>query len=1317
MATIRVDISAENSASREILRLRSEVNNLGEQIAKNNARTASGTAEERRKTAETNRGLRAQQMLLRAQQNRQAIALAGLRQESGLLANVRRQTELLDRETRNAGGGARIFSTAFGELAGTLGAIGITEVAFGIVQAGAAATRASIQVEAATNTFEALGLGAAGAEQRVAELIELSRNPGISFPQAIQAATRLETVGISGERADAVIREFGNSLALVGSTDLSGILLGLEQIVSAGRVTTEEIRQITERSGIAAQAIRDEFGTLIGDDIQQQLDEAGQGVQQFVDRVVAQLETRGRAAVDSTQNSFQNLQNSVFLLGAEIGDRFTPALGAAARGISGFLDGITEGIRGTKDFTQVLADLNAEFVRASGRVELREAIEGGIESLEAFIAQSEEAIRNNSVFFGGREDAILLGQIRQAREELQELQGVQEQNIETEADLRAELVRQEAELERIQQAQTERNNLIAEQGASARRASRIYLENLTEEEIAVIESIEGLEAKIAAYEAAGMAAEEATDTATEGTDDATESTKELTTEVTRLTEVYNGLATNIQQVNELFDFLNQSNPADFYRLARGEIEAYGGAVDTVIPSVTDAEQEQQAFNAAVQSGIDTTKEIVGDPLADYIDGLGLTSEAADGATSAITDNNAATREFTGDIDRASERLRDFQGGVENTKRSHIDFTDVVDRQARPAVEDLTTATDEAAQKAEEADAAFRAIDASLQSVSGSFRITGQSLGDIGDELVEVTEALRDKKISAEEAAEVTEALFQQASLPNNLQREIQNVLDDLQDMEISAEDAEDSVGLLIDAFETFGHDGTLGVNDVIGAFDTLAEVLIDAEGGIGALGTGISGLVDLFSNPISFAAGTLGEVLVGLARLEDFGGPLGLPEGFFDDPTPGSEVIRGGQSLDDARYQDFVDIVLGRRGGYEDPIQFLLDNAPGLIQEFQPRIDTDPRLSSVYNRLFPQQTGPISSFTRSADFDVNAEYAATFEPAQDQATEIVSAGVDDRIEQEQRYLESVTELSERATEARLMADQRLAETQQSIYNSVADAYEDAENRKVDITERAAEQRADADERLADTQQRIYNDVADFYEMTEERKTEISERAAEQRATAEQVYVDTVQGIYNDVADAFETAEEHKTDIAERAAEQRADADERLADTQQRIYNDVADFYEMTEERKTEVSERAAEDRADAEQVYVDTVQGIYNDVADAYEDAENRKVDIAERAAEQRADADERLADTQQRIYNDVADAYEDAEARKVDIAERAAEQRADADERLADTQQDIYRSVVDAFETAEERRADISGVLLRGVPMRICAMLILSKTSITIYT
>ena len=407
---------------------------------------------------------------------------------------------------------------------------------------------------------------------------------------------RLETVGISGERANRVITEFGNSLALVGSTDLSGILLGLTQIVSAGKVTTEEIRQITERSGLAAQAIREEFGSLIGDDIQKQLESAGQSVQDFVDRLVNRLSTQGRAAVDSTQNSIQNLQNSFFLLSAEIGSKFTPALGAAARGISGFLDGITEAIQGSKEFSEVLAEINAELSRASGRQELQDAIKGGSEAIEVFIRQAEAAIRNNSVFFGGREDAILTGQINQARAALEEYNGIAEQNIETEAELRAELARQNQALSDVQQRQTERNNLIAEQGRSAERASRIFLEERVKEEDAINASIDELEDKLSAYEAVGMGAEAATDTATEGLNETAEAAKDAEEAVKGLSDVLATLQQNIAENQRLLIALADTQVNDFYRVASGEIENYQGNLEAVIPSVVSLTAAENAFD-------------------------------------------------------------------------------------------------------------------------------------------------------------------------------------------------------------------------------------------------------------------------------------------------------------------------------------------------------------------------------------------------------------------------------------------------------------------------------------------------------------------------------------------------------------------------------------------------------------------------------------------------------------------------------------------------------------------------------------------------
>ena len=191
------------------------------------------------------------------------------------------------------------------------------------------------------------------------------------------------------------------------------------------------------------------------------------------------------------------------------------------------------------------------------------------------------------------------------------------------------------------------------------------------------------------------------------------------------------------------------------------------------------------------------------------------------------------------------------------------------------------------------------------------------------------------------------------------------------------------------------------------------------------------------------------------------------------------------------------------------------------------------------------------------------------------------AGVQAAAEAAAEAAEAAAAVAE-SVQMRIAAEMLYSETVQGIYNSVAEAFEAAEERKTEIIQRAAEQRVIADMRLAETQQDIYNDVVDAHETSEERKTDISERATEQRGDAEQIYVDTVQGIYNSVAEAFEAAEERKTEITQRAIEQRADADTRLGETQQGIYNSVADAFEDAEERKTDIAERAAEQRADVD---------------------------------------------------------------------------------------------------------------------------------------
>ena len=80
MATIRIDLTSQNTASREVIRLRGEINKLGREIAENNVLAAKGTAEERRSIAEKNKSILASQGLLRVDQQRLSIQLANLRQ-------------------------------------------------------------------------------------------------------------------------------------------------------------------------------------------------------------------------------------------------------------------------------------------------------------------------------------------------------------------------------------------------------------------------------------------------------------------------------------------------------------------------------------------------------------------------------------------------------------------------------------------------------------------------------------------------------------------------------------------------------------------------------------------------------------------------------------------------------------------------------------------------------------------------------------------------------------------------------------------------------------------------------------------------------------------------------------------------------------------------------------------------------------------------------------------------------------------------------------------------------------------------------------
>ena len=219
---------------------------------------------------------------------------------------------------------------------------------------------------------------------------------------------------------------------------------------------------------------------------------------------------------------------------------------------------------------------------------------------------------------------------------------------------------------------------------------------------AVVASIKNLENKHKVFEAIPPAV-----------DKATESTKKLAAEVQRLTDIYKGLTASIGEYSELVAFIEQGNQAEFFRLARGEIEGYDDSIQTVIPSIFNLTSAEDAFTSAIQANIATLDDFAGDAqvLIDTYESLsdGLTSVAADQAIL-----NAVINLVNPAISDAVDSMREYIGTMESLQTEF---------QSVETISDMVT--ESVREQASAFDALRRAVDGVTESQS---RLPGQQIG-------------------------------------------------------------------------------------------------------------------------------------------------------------------------------------------------------------------------------------------------------------------------------------------------------------------------------------------------------------------------------------------------------------------------------------------------------------------------------------------------------------------------------------------------------------------------------------------------------------
>lgn len=204
---------------------------------------------------------------------------------------------------------------------------------------GTNALRSAVSMESLMRGLEATAGSAAAAREQVARLTEVAKLPGLGFREAVQGSIALQNAGFSARQAEQALMQFGNALTLVGKgkNELDGVTLALQQIASKGKISAEEINQLSERVPQIRKAMQEAFGTADTEVLQK----AGISANQFVDGVTAALARLPRAS-SGTQTSLENLADKLDSTMSRIGAKALPTLVRLAELGERLLDGFNK---------------------------------------------------------------------------------------------------------------------------------------------------------------------------------------------------------------------------------------------------------------------------------------------------------------------------------------------------------------------------------------------------------------------------------------------------------------------------------------------------------------------------------------------------------------------------------------------------------------------------------------------------------------------------------------------------------------------------------------------------------------------------------------------------------------------------------------------------------------------------------------------------------------------------------------------------------------------------------------------------------------
>lgn len=227
-----------------------------------------------------------------------------------------------------------------GQLIGTLGNVA-GAIAGVALEAGKAATNLTAmflqQQFAQYVSYEQQIRGLAAYEDNAASLTEtlgrlrqLAKLPGLALPEVIQATTGLRAAGLDAQNAEKSIMGFARALAAVGKgkADFKGAMLALQQIVTAGKLEGDEIRQLSERVPQIRMVLLKAFGSAKGEEISKMMEQTGKSVFDVVDMInneLLKLPSVSAGVSTSLENVMDDLAEATRPVGQGLAAMFTAA--------------------------------------------------------------------------------------------------------------------------------------------------------------------------------------------------------------------------------------------------------------------------------------------------------------------------------------------------------------------------------------------------------------------------------------------------------------------------------------------------------------------------------------------------------------------------------------------------------------------------------------------------------------------------------------------------------------------------------------------------------------------------------------------------------------------------------------------------------------------------------------------------------------------------------------------------------------------------------------------------------------------------------